>query len=79
MIKNLPANEGDSGNMDSVPGSGRSSWGKKWQPILVFLPGKSSGQRSLAGDSPHGLKELDTPEHTTQGLQHQNKTRDLSF
>ena len=25
---------------------------KEWQPTLVFLPGKSHGQRSLAGYSP---------------------------
>ena len=27
-------------------------WRRKWQPILVFLPGKLHGQRSLAGSSP---------------------------
>ena len=27
-------------------------WRRKWQPILVFLPGKSHGQRSLVGYSP---------------------------
>ena len=34
-------------------------WKKKWQPILVFLPGKSHGQRSLAGYSPCTRKESD--------------------
>ena len=29
------------------------------QPTLVFLNGKSHGQKSLAGYSPQGLKELD--------------------
>ena len=38
-------------------------WSGKWQPILVFLPGKSHGQRSLAGYSPWGSRELDTTEH----------------
>ena len=37
-------------------------WSKKWQPTPVFLPGKSHGQRSLAGYSPWGRKELDTTE-----------------
>ena len=37
-------------------------WSKKWQPTPVFLPGKSHGQRSLAGYSPWGCKELDTTE-----------------
>ena len=27
-------------------------WRRKWQPALVFLPGKLHGQRSLAGYSP---------------------------
>ena len=27
------------------------NWSKKWQPTLVFLPGKSHGQRSLVGCS----------------------------
>ena len=35
---------------------------KKWQPTPVFLPGKSHGQRSLAGYSPWSHKELDTTE-----------------
>jgi len=31
-------------------------WGRKWQPTPIFLPGKSHGQRSLAGCSPRGRK-----------------------
>ena len=30
---------------------------------LVFLPGKSHGQKSLAGHSPWGHRELDMTEH----------------
>jgi len=37
-------------------------WRKEWQPTPVFLPGEFHGQRSLAGYSPWGLKELDTTE-----------------
>ena len=37
-------------------------WRKKWQPILVFLPGESHGQRRLAGYSPWDHKESDTIE-----------------
>ena len=40
---------------------GKIPWsGKKWQPAPVFLPGKSHGQRSLAGYSLGGHKETDT-------------------
>ena len=34
------------------PQVGMISWERKWQPTPVFLPGKSHGQRSLAGYSP---------------------------
>ena len=33
------------------------------KPSPVFLPGKSQGQRRLAGYSPWGHKESDTTEH----------------
>ena len=37
-------------------------WRRKWQATPVFLPGKSHGQRSLAGYGPWVHKELDTTE-----------------
>ena len=36
---------------------------REWQPAPVFLPGKSHGQRSLAGYSPRGHIESDSTEH----------------
>ena len=33
-------------------------WRRKWQPTLVFLPGKSPGWRSLVGCSPWGCKRV---------------------
>ena len=53
-VKNPPANAGDVG---SVQGSGRFPWKGKWQPTPVFLPGKSHGQRSLAGYKLWGQQE----------------------
>ena len=41
------------------PWVGKIPWRRKRQPTLVFLPGKSHWQRSLAGYSPQGHKELD--------------------
>ena len=38
---------------------GKNSWRRKWQPTLVFLPGKSHGQRSPAGYSLWSHKESD--------------------
>ena len=37
-------------------------WSRKWQCTPVFLPGKSHGQKSLAGYSPWDHKETDTTE-----------------
>ena len=41
---------------------GKSSWRRKWQPIPVFLPEESHGQRSLAGCSLWCCKESDMTE-----------------
>ena len=57
--KESVCNAGDPG---SIPESGRCPGGGHGNP-LVFLPGESHGQRSLAGCSPWGHKELDTIEH----------------
>ena len=46
------------------PSVGKIPWRKKWQPTSVFLPGKSHGQRNLAGYSPWSHKKQDM----TQGL-----------
>ena len=41
------------------------SWRRKWQPIPVFLPGKSHGQRNLADLSPWGRTESNMTERLT--------------
>ena len=41
---------------------GKIPWRRKWQPTLVFLPGKFHGQRSLVGYSPLGCKVSDVNE-----------------
>ena len=50
-----------------TPGLGRCPGGGKWLCIPVVLPGTSHRQRSLAGHSPHGRKELDTTEQLSGG------------
>ena len=47
VVKNLPANGGDAGEVGEIPGLGRSPRARKWQTALVLLPGKFHGQRSL--------------------------------
>ena len=43
------------------PWVGNIPWRRKWQPTpVLFLPGESSGQRSLVVYSPWVRKELDT-------------------
>ena len=37
-------------------------WRRKQEPTPIFLPGEFHGQRSLAGYSPWGCKDLDTTE-----------------
>ena len=58
MVKNLPANAGDTRQ-------GFDPWVRKipckraWQPTPVFLPGESHGQKTLEGYSPWCYKESD--------------------
>ena len=50
--KKLPANAG--ARVGSLGWEG--PWSRKWQPTPAFSPGKSHGQRSLAGYSPQAAK-----------------------
>ena len=52
MVKNSPANAGDTGVVGLIPGLERSPGIGDGNPLPVFLPGKSQEQRSLAGYSP---------------------------
>ena len=63
-LKSPAANAGDTGDVGSIPGLGRSSRGGNSNPLQYFLPGESHGPRSLAGYSPRGRKESDTTENT---------------
>ena len=41
MVKNPPANVGDTKDMGSIPGSGRGPERRAWQSTLVLLLGES--------------------------------------
>ena len=58
MVKNPPAMQETKFN----PWVRKISWRRAWQPTPVFLPRELHGQRSLAGYSPWGHKELDMPQ-----------------
>ena len=59
-VNNLPANEGDTGEVGSIPGSGRSPGGGNGNPLQY----SSHGQRSLVGYNPWGHTALDMTEHS---------------
>ena len=48
----------NAGDLGLISGLGRFPWRRKWQPISVFLPGKSHGQSSLFGCIPWGHKRV---------------------
>ena len=65
VVKNQSAVQETCRRLEFNPWVGKIPWKKKWQPTPVTLPGKSHGQRSLAGYSPWACKESDTTEHAT--------------
>ena len=58
----------NSGDLGSIPGSGRSPGGGHGNPLQTSCLENPHGQRSLAGDSPWAHEESDTTERlsTTQ-------------
>ena len=68
--KESACNAGDPDLIQKIP------WRREWQPTPVFLPREFHGQRSLAGYSTWGHKELDTTEWLALSLSLQ--TSDLS-
>ena len=63
MVRNPPANAGDMRVVGSIPVLG-DPLGEEKAAHSIFLPGEFRGQRSLAGYSPWGCKELDMTEAT---------------
>ena len=59
VVKNPPANAGDTRDMSSIPRSGRSPGGGHVNPLQYSCLANSHGQRSLVGYSSWGCKELD--------------------
>ena len=47
---------------------GKTSWRREWLCSLIFLPGESHEQMSLADSSPRGHKESDTTEQLVLSL-----------
>ena len=80
MVKNLPANAGDTRDIDSIPGSARFPGGRNGNPFQYSCLDKFYGQRSLEGYSSWGHKGLDLPEcaythtHSDFNVQQELKT-----
>ena len=74
VVKNSPTNAGfpgssvskesacNSGDLGSIPELGKSPGGGPGNPLQYSCLDNPPGQRSLAGYSPWGLKELDMTE-----------------
>ena len=54
----------NTGDLGSIPRSGKIPWRREWQHTTVFLPRESHEQRSLVGYGPRGLTESDMTEVT---------------
>ena len=61
VVKNLPANAGDTRDTDSIPGSGN---GNHSNILAGTLHGQRTDRRTWRVYSPWGCKESDTNEHT---------------
>ena len=56
VVKNPPTNAGDEKRHGLDPWARKIPWRRACHPTPVFLPGESSGQRSLTSYSPQGQK-----------------------
>ena len=63
--KESTCSAGAAGDPRFNPWVGKILWRRAWQATPVFLPRVSHGQRSLAGYSPWGHKELDMTKATS--------------
>ena len=62
MIKNLPANAGDEGDVGSIPGAGRSPGVGNGNPFQYSCL-ENTMDRGVWQATVHGVTELDTTEH----------------
>ena len=64
MVKNPPANVGDTRDADSIPGLGRFPGERNGYPLKYFCLENLHRLRTLAGYGPWGRKESHMAEHT---------------
>ena len=64
VVKNLPANTGDTRDAGSIPGSGRSPGVGNGNPLEYSCLENTMDRRALQAYSPWGPKVSDMAEHT---------------
>ena len=67
MVKNPPANSGEAGDINSIPGSRRSPGGENGNSLRYSCL-ESSVDRGACRDIVHGITESDMTEHTHHTL-----------
>ena len=68
MVKNLPENAGDTGDVSSIAASVRCPGGGNGNPLQYSCLENPYEQRSLVGYGPWGQKESDTTEQLSTAL-----------
>ena len=64
MVKNLPASAGDTRDMGSIHGSGRSPGGGNGNPVQYYCLENPMDRRAWRA-TVHGVTESDTGQHST--------------
>ena len=70
VVKNLTPSTGYARDMGFIPGFGKISWNRKWQPTPVFLPGKSHGQKYWQATIYGARKKSDMTEQLRHRYRH---------
>ena len=66
VVKSLPANEGNKGELGWIPGWGTCLRERNGNPLQYSCLENPHGQRRLAGCSPEACEELDMTEHVAR-------------
>ena len=78
VVKNLPANAGDTRDLGLIPGWGRSPEEDNGYPLQYSCLENPHGLRSLASCSSQGRTELDTAEATKQQQRFKRNTNNMA-
>ena len=73
MVKDLPVNAGDTRDVGSIPGSGRSPREGNDNLLQYSCLEKFHGQRNRVGYGPQDHKKLDMIEQLSTGQEHEIK------